>query len=407
MTHLIQDTPHAALKPVATSPWVNTMVLNPAIVRLPGSDRIHMLFRATGAGTDLYSVGKVDPYPIFLGYAFSDDEGQTWQADFSRPALAPQLASEPEDLWITNANGERVINYANGCIEDPRLTLIDDKLYLTAACRMFPPGPYWENDQPLQCTPSWALTAHETFGDAATQNLTVNVLFEVDTQKLAQQDYDHCFSYVGPLTDPNRGDNRDAFLFPEKLMINGQSMYVCVHRPRNPWHYPGGKPGQSPAIYLAAAQIFEDLSSDQALHIPLAQGLLLWEGNRVGGSFPPIRIADDQWLLPYHGKQNDEIGYTQSFMILEQDQDGWPKLKHRCPDRLLYATQEWQHSDRFTIPCIFTCGGVITKNQQLLMSYGAADQVISTAKVDLNALVKHIQHFDQHGQSITMCNTLP
>ena len=324
---------------------------------------------------------------------------RTWEADFSRPALAPKLTSEPDDLWITNANGERVINYANGCIED--------KLYLTAACRMSPPGPYWDHDEPLQCTPSWALTAHETFGDAATQNLTVNVLFEIDPQKLAQQDYDHCFSYVGPLTYPSRGDNRDAFLFPEKLMINGQSKYVCVHRPRDPWQYPGGKPDQSPAIYLAAAQTLEDLPSDQAFHIPLAQGLLPWEGNRVGGSFPPIRIADNQWLLPYHGKQNDEIGYTQSFMILEQDQDGWPRLKHRCPDRLLYATQNWQHSDRFTIPCIFTCGGVITNDQQLLMSYGAADEVIGTAKTDIHSLIQHIQRFDHNGQLINSCQILP
>jgi predicted GH43/DUF377 family glycosyl hydrolase len=74
---------------------------------------------------------------------------------------------------------------------------------------------------------------------------------------------------------------------------------------------------------------------DHAQHILLAESTLVWEGNRVGGSFSPIRINDKQWLLAYHGKQDDRVGYTQSFMILEQDDDGCPQRcdqgRRTCP----------------------------------------------------------------------------
>jgi len=401
MTHpLIRDAAGPALVPKPGVAWSDTMILNPAIVRDPASQRIHMLFRATGACRSSYSFGQRDPYPIFLGYAWSDDLGQTWEADFSRPALAPRLAVTPETILFKNHAGKEVVDFSNGCIEDPRLIPLEGKLYLTVACRMFPPGPYWEHDEPLQCTPPWALDADLPFGRAARENLTVNVLFEVHLDKLIARQYEQAFTYLGPMTDPQRGDNRDAFLFPERLKINGKLMYVCAHRPREAWNYPEGKPGQSPTMYLAAAETLEDMATDRALHVQLAQGVLPWEGNRVGGSFPPIRIAPRQWLMPYHGKQNDEVGYTQSFMILEEDEAGWPRVKHRCSDRLLYASQSWQRSERFTIPCIFTCGGVVTDDGDLVMSYGAADEIVGIARTNLASLVQHVRTFDAMGRPL-------
>lgn len=374
------------------------MILNPAIARDPDTTRLHMLFRATGPGEDHRQPGGPAPYPIYLGYAFSDDRGVTWSADFSRPALAPALGQTPKKLQITDAIGRATVNYANGCIEDPRLTWLEGRLYLTAACRMFPPGPYWDHDDPLQCTPAWARTASDPFGEAARANLTVTVLYEVHLHHLVQGRYDQAFDYLGPLTDPTRGDNRDAFLFPEKLVIEGKSQYVCAHRPRDPQRYAGGQPGQPPVIYLAAADRLEDLASPEARHTLLARGVLPWEGNRVGGSFSPLRIDDRRWLFPYHAKQNDTVGYTQSFMILEQDDAGWPRLKHRCADRLIYASEPWQQPAKFPVPCIFTCGGVVSEEGELVMSYGAADEVAGIAWTPLDKLVAHVSRFDADGR---------
>jgi hypothetical protein len=353
-----------------------------------------MLFRASGPWSRKQYAGRPLPYPIFLGYAWSDDEGRTWSADFSRPALAPNLEDEPAKLYITNACGERAINYANGCIEDPRLFWLEGELFLSTACRMFPPGPYWLNDEPTQCAPAWIIADHH-FGRAVRENLTVSVLWKVDLQRLAQRDYGNAFTYVTHLTDPEKGDNRDSFLFPEKLMIDGQARYVCVHRPMTPREYGGTSRG--PSIYLAAADSLHELATSRAIHHQLASSIFLWEGNRVGGSFPPIRISADEWLMGYHGKQDAKVGYTQSFMILREQSRGFPVVTHRCSDRLMYAKQPWELAGRFTTPCLFSCAGELV-NGRLLISYGAADTRVGIASVNFQELVEHVRKFDAVGR---------
>jgi len=109
------------LEPQRKSPWADEMVLNPGMVLDPNSGRIHMLFRATGPWPQKKISGQPLPYPAFLGYAYSEDQGHSWKADFSRPALAPALNYEPDKLTISDADGAEVFNHANGCLEDPRL----------------------------------------------------------------------------------------------------------------------------------------------------------------------------------------------------------------------------------------------------------------------------------------------
>ena len=116
----------------------------------------------------------------------------------------------------------------------------------------------------------------------------------------------------------------------------------------------------------------------------------------MGASWVPIDLGGGEWLLPYHGKQDTKIGYTQSFMILKPGADGWPVVAHRCPTRLMYAQQAWELEGRFTTPCIFTCGGIVRDNK-LIMTYGAADTVAGVAWVDFAELVGYVRSFDAHG----------
>lgn len=388
------------LVPRSGSAWADTMVLNPAIVAEPGSSRLHMLFRATGPWPKKRQADRPLPYPIFLGYAFSDDGGRSWKADFSRPALSPALGDRPEEIYIQNTAGNKIINHANGCIEDPRLTWLGGQLYMTTACRMFPPGPYWLNDEPTQCAPGWARTGDHSLGRAGRENLTVTVLWKVDLKKLAASKYEEAFQYVAPLTDPELGDNRDTFLFPEKIALNGKSQYLCVHRPMKPEAYGAPADVRQPTIYFAAADRLEDLGSPKARHHLLAAPSFKWEQNRVGGSFPPIRISDSQWLLPYHGKQDGNVGYTQSFMILREQISGFPTIIHRCSQRLIYAHQPWELSGRLRMPCIFSCGGVVV-GDELVISYGAGDTFVGIARVHFQKLVEHVRKFDAFGRHVT------
>ncbi len=379
--------------------WADTMVLNPAIVREQDSNIIHMLFRATGPWPRKNLRGLSDPYPIFLGYAASEDNGETWEADFSRPALAPALEYDMDRMYIKNIYGNQVVNYANGCIEDPRIFLLEGEYYMTAACRMFPPGPYWEGDRRRDNLPDWAMKEDNPYGSAAYKNDTTTVLFKLDLEQLKKRNYERAFTYVCVLTDGNVTDNRDVFLFPNKMMIRGKLQYVMLHRPDHPDAFEAGRGIKKPSMFLAAAGELGDFTSDKAIHELLAVGIFDWEEERIGASFPPIPLDNGEWLVSYHGKSLPDYGYTQSFMILKKQENDFPKIIHRCSSRLMYAKQDWELPDKFACPCIFTTGGIV-KDDELIMSYGAADQKVGIAWACFDEIVDYVRAFDSQGNPL-------
>ncbi len=372
--------------------WAEKMVLNPAIIQDSDCPEVlHMLFRATGPWPEGRLDGKPLPFPIFLGYAVSHDAGKSWTPDFSRPALAPALKYERQDILATDIFGRETINYANGCIEDPRLFHFEEELYLSVACRTFPPGPYWDHDDPQQCMPAWAMDASHGLGKAVTENSTVSLLYQVDLAALKRHDYDSAFTFTGPLHPPDVSDDRDVVLFPRRLKIRGQEKVVCLHRPKHPWNYPQGKDLTAPSIFLAAADSLADLSGNRAERHVLATPQFDWERNRIGASWAPLEISPGEWLLPYHGKQDDQVGYTQSFMILKEQDNGFPAITRRPQERLIYADEPWEQAGDFTIPCLFTCSGVVLDNGNLLMGYGAADQKVGIAELPFDDLLAFLR----------------
>jgi len=393
--------PNPVLEPKKDCDWADTMILNPAIIKDPATDEIHMIFRATGPASEKrMDKSPYDPYPIFLGYAKSVDMGKTWDADFTRPALAPALKYELDEMFLTDDEGNKVINYTNGCIEDPRIFEVEGELYLSAACRMFPAGPYWEGGGTHTNKPEWAKSDNNPFGQVATRNVTVSVIYKLHLDKLKNKDYDQAFTYVCNLTDGTVDDNRDVFLFPEKMLINGKKQYVLIHRPNNPGYFLEGAGRRKPSIMLAAAENIKEFATSKAEHTLLASELFDWEEEKIGASYPPIKIGEKEWLFPYHGKQLPDYGYTQSFMILEEQENDFPKIIHRCPERLMFAHQKWELPDKFPCPCIFTTGGIVF-NDTLIISYGAADQKVGIAYVSMSELVQYVRAFDEMGKAIT------
>ncbi len=396
---IIRYSKEAVIVPKENCEWADTMVLNPAIVKDPESGVIYMLFRATGPWRHKNLKGLSDPYPIFLGFAKSEDHGETWDVDFNRPALAPAVEYDMEHMYVNDDEGNRVVNHANGCIEDPRIFMVEGEYYLTVACRMFPPGPYWEGDKRRDNLPDWAMDKENPFGTTAYNNDTTTVLYKLDLNRLKNQEYEHAFQYVCALTDGNITDNRDVFLFPDKMMIDNKLQYVMLHRPHNPDAFEAGKGINKPSIFLAASENIKDFVTDKATHKLLAVGVFDWEDERIGASFPPIKLGNGEWLVSYHGKQLPEYGYTQSFMIVKEQTNRFPEIIHRCSTRLMYAKQEWELPDKFLCPCIFTTGGIVS-DDELVMSYGAADQKVGIAWAYFDEIVDYIRTFDEKGNQI-------
>lgn len=374
------------LEPESGCPWADKMVLNPAMIADPADPgRLYMLFRATGPWPEARQPGRPLPYPIFLGFGESRDGGAHWEFDFSRPALAPRLDFERDAFVAASFREERMFDYANGCIEDPRLFEFEKEIYLSAACRAFPPGPYWEHDDPLQCLPEWA--ADPAFGHAVNHNSTVSLLYRVDLAALARCDYPNAFRLVAPLHQPDVSDNRDVVLFSRR--INGK--IVCIHRPKWPWRYEFAREVKIPSIFIAAADSLSDFYDGKAEQRLFAVPEFSWEANRIGASWAPLELEPGLWLLPYHGKQDDQVGYTQSFMLLRETGGAFPEIIARPAERLLYATEPWELEGDFTIPCLFTCSGVVRRDGTLLMGYGAADAKVGMVEVKFDELTNYLK----------------
>ena len=361
------------LSPLEGSPWAGEMTLNPAIIRDKDSGRIHMLFRASGAWPAAKLKGKPFPYPIFLGYGYSDDCGESWQFDLEKPAMAPSLYDDRKRL-INDDGTFRDEAFSNGCIEDPRLFYLDGKCCLTVACRMFPPGPYWEKDDPEQCMPDWA---------EGMKNPTVNLLYQVDLKALSCGDYQRAFLFLARLTDPAFGEDRDVMFFSERI---GNKL-VMLQRPVCPNRHPEFTE-ERPSIVLAAADCLEAFATGACQRSLLAAPAFPWEKNRIGASCPPLNLGDGKWLLCYHGKEDDQKGYTQSFMVLEETPAGL-RILCRPQQGVVRPAEPWEMPQRFKTPCVFFTG-MIRLEDTLLVSYGAADQFVGVMELDLEKVLKNI-----------------
>jgi predicted GH43/DUF377 family glycosyl hydrolase len=86
-------------------------------------------------------------------------------------------------------------------------------------------------------------------------------------------------------------------------------------------------------------------------------------------------------------------------MILKEQENTFPKIVNRCSARLIYAKQDWELPDKFACPCIFTTGGIV-KEDELIMSYGAADQKVGIAWAYFDEIVDYIHTFDSNGNTI-------
>lgn len=389
------------MSPIDDCPWANEMVLNPGVIRDPESGRLHMLFRATGTGQHDGRPAASDwAYPIYLGYAYSDDNGRNWRVDVTRPAMKPGLIGSPDGLKKIDAWGRPTINFANGCIEDPRLFWFEGACHLIVACRVFPPGAYWLRDDPMQLAPHWAHETNHGLGRAVSENITVNLLYEVDLEALTRGSYEDAFKYLTHLTNPEFGENRDVLLFPRRLAIAGESKVVCLHRPWEARHYTDSAEGMCPSIWFSVADSIDKLSAAECTQRVLAEPRFEWESNRIGASAPPIELGAGRWLVSYHGKQDLEVGYTQSFLILEEDDADVLKIKHRCSERLFVPTEDWEQPGKFSTPCLFVTAIVPHSHDDWMVFYGASDERIGVAFVDRQDLLHHVERYDDVGDII-------
>jgi predicted GH43/DUF377 family glycosyl hydrolase len=174
---------------------------------------------------------------------------------------------------------------------------------------------------------------------------------------------------VGVITLP---ENKDVVLFPEK--INGR--YARLERPLTQSSHRGD-------IWLSFSPDLLHWGDPRPVMTPRPRK---WDNAKIGAGAPPIKTARG-WLLIYHGVRSTAAGslYRLGAAVLDLEQP-WRVLGRASSAILSPLAPEDFHGNVGNV--VFTCGALVEPDQTLKVYYGAADQVMCLATAALDDVIQ-------------------
>ncbi|MFC1727317.1 hypothetical protein ACFL0Y_02220 [Patescibacteria group bacterium] len=316
------------LEPIAKNSWESKFVFNPAAIHLAG--KVHLVYRAVG-----------DKNISVLGYASSQD-GIDFDIRLKHPIYLPQEPFESNQQFPSTSVNDLSGPGCGGC-EDPRITKIEGKIYLTYNA--------WNGYEP----PRVALLSINQ-GDFA------NHRWNWDQAKLISQ------------PDPEKVKNPDRInknwaIFPNKI----KGKYAILH-----------------SLDPIQVDYFDNLNFDDQAYIN--DSCRQWKPRKnrwdifIRGIGPPPIEIDDGWLLFYHAVSKD-FGYNVGAMVV--DRNNPTKVLYRSKTPIVEPRSRYEN-EGFKAGVVYSCGAVI-KNHHLFLYYGGADTVICTAEAPLNNFLKGLK----------------
>jgi beta-1,2-mannobiose phosphorylase / 1,2-beta-oligomannan phosphorylase len=112
------------------------------------------------------------------------------------------------------------------------------------------------------------------------------------------------------------------------------------------------------------------------------------EMSYIGGGCPPVKTKDG-WLIIYHGVHDSVEGYVYSACAALLDLDDPKKEIARLPYPLFFPEFGWELTGEVNNVCFPT--GAILIEDELFIYYGAADERIACASLDIKALLQELK----------------
>lgn len=298
------------ISPIQKHSWESKYTFNAGAVYV--GDKVHLLYRAMG-----------DDETSVLGYASSLD-GLHIDKRLDEPVYKPR-----EQFEIKHRPG------FSGC-EDPRLTLIKDRVYMcyTAYDGVSPPR-------------------------IALSSLGVNDFLS------------HNWNWTKPKLISAPGvDNKDSCLVSDKF----HGKYVIFHR-------------LPPCIWV---DYVSDLEFDETQwlggHPLMGPRVNSWDNLKIGLNGPPEK-TEDGWLLLYHGVSKEDLNYRLGAALL--DLANPLKVLARLHNPILEPTA-WYENEGYRPGTVFSNGQVI-KDGILYVYYGGADKYTGVATVPLQTILEALK----------------
>ncbi len=319
----------------------NEGVLNPAAI--DDGEFIHLFYRAVRKG-NFSSIG----YCKLKGPLLVTERHDT-------PVLVPEFP------------------YESHGIEDPRIVKIDDLYYLTytaydgvnalGALALTPDLVHFEKKGLIV-----PLVSYDKFSQLVGPNCAIN-------EKYLR------YNAVGPLVEKDGSKalmwDKNVIFFPGR--INGKMYFL--HRI---------KPDIQIASITELTELTPEFWNNYFQHFE--ENIVLTakyehEVSYIGGGCPPIR-TDYGWLLIYHGVHDTLDGYVYSACASLLDLENPQKEIARLPYPLFQPDFKWELIGEVNNVCFPT--GAIEHDGTLYIYYGAADEQIACASVNLQILLTEL-----------------
>jgi predicted GH43/DUF377 family glycosyl hydrolase len=315
------------IEPRERNYWEMKATFNPGAIC--ADHRVHLLYRAIG-GDDV----------SVLGYASSDD-GISFDERLDEPAYVPLSTKttipkeEQKPLSPAYFSGG---GWNGGC-EDPRLTLIGDRVYLT-------------------------YTAFDGWGS-----------IRIALSSIALQDFlNKKWKWKRPAMISPAGEiHKNWVLFPEK--IHGK--FAILH-------------SISPKILIDYFDSLDDFDEGEVViksKYDRVSNTGAWDSWIRGVGPPPLKTKDG-WLLLYHAMDlRDPNRYKLGAMILDADDP--TKILYRSRSPILEPDFGYENQG-FKAGVVYSCGAVINDGE-LYVYYGAADSVTCVAMAKLETFLNELK----------------
>lgn len=294
------------LEPIKDHPWESKAVFNPAAVEIGG--KVHIVYRAMSA----------DDTSVF-GYACTKDGTKI-------------IERLDHPIYVPRESFEKKTRPGNSGCEDPRITRIDDMLYMfyTAYDGVHPPAV------------------------AATS---------ISTDDFLNKKWN--WSWPSIIT-PVNVDDKDSCLFPEKI---GDS-YLVFHRTHD-------------HICLDPIRSLEfDANKIDTFTPIIGPRRGMWDSRKVGIASVPIKTKEG-WLVLYHGVSEDGM-YRVGALLLDLHN---PMIVLARTTDYIFAPEKDYEKNGIIRDVVFPCGSTV-KGKKLFIYYGSADMVIGVATADIDEIIE-------------------
>lgn len=293
--------------------WEDQAVFNPAVIKI--RDKIHLIYRA---------VGNYENYISRLGHAIFD-----------------------ENLNLIKRFKNPVLSFKKRSCEDPRITQIKDKLFMTYVKVQNPSAPPKLREK------------------VGLRNNGIRWKFSTFLTKL-EIERDKCkFRGHKKITKEN---DKDVVLFPDKI----KNKHVILHRPFESLE-------RRYEIKIANLNISKGLIHDSRVLLKAGDGE--WMSKVIGAGCPPIK-TDKGWLIIFHGT-DDKYIYSAGAALLDLEDPS--KIIAISKNSILKP--ETKYEKKGDIDNVVFPTGTVNIGEKLYVFYGAADKTCCAASVNLKYLV--------------------